>query len=270
MKKLFKKDSGEEQNFWMSYTDLMSGFLVVFIILSAILYKIYTQKVADAEKAHADAMVKQELYENALASLEQANIDLEKEKTNAQQQADLIDSLKQNNLKNLIKRYRDVFVYDDNVKVSFDTIRGSIILTHRDAKKDLFIQDNKPVMRNELKHYLQRIGSPLISRTMAIWKEQNKKNIELRIEGHTDPTWNGERGSDYGYIKNLELSSGRANLVYSYIFNNCNLTPEQKEFAQKQIISVGYSFSDRVQKNNIHDKSPDPSSRRIEFRIISK
>lgn len=29
MKKLFKKDSGEEHNFWMSYTDLMSGFLVV-------------------------------------------------------------------------------------------------------------------------------------------------------------------------------------------------------------------------------------------------
>lgn len=270
MKKLFKKDSGEEHNFWMSYTDLMSGFLVVFIILSAILFNHYNQKVADAEKTEADAIVKQELYENALSSLKQANMDLEKEKTTAQQQADLIDSLKQNNLKNIIKRYRDVFVYDHSVKVTFDTIRGSIILTHRDAEKDLFIQTNKPVMQNVLKYYLQRIGSPLISRTMTIWKEQNKKNIELRIEGHTDPTWDEERGGDYGYIKNLELSSGRANLVYSYIFNNCNLTREQKKFAQKQVISVGYSFSDRVQKNNIHDISLDPASRRIEFRIISK
>lgn len=270
MKKIFHKDSSEEHNFWMSYTDLMAGFLVVFIILSAILYNHYNQKVVDAEKANADAMVKQELYETALASLEQAYINLEKEKINTQQQAELIDSLKQNNLKNLIKRYRDVFVYDEHVKVSFDTIKGSIILTHRKTNKDLFLQQNKPIMQNELKHYLKRIGSPIISRTMTIWKEQNKKNIELRIEGHTDPTWDGERGSDYGYIKNLELSSGRANIVYSYIFNNCNLTPEQKEFAQKQVISVGYSFSDRVQKNNIQDVSLDPMSRRIEFRIISK
>lgn len=50
MKKLFKKDFGEEHNFWMSYTDLMSGFLVVFIILSAILYNHYNDKVAETEK----------------------------------------------------------------------------------------------------------------------------------------------------------------------------------------------------------------------------
>ena len=65
MKKLFKKDFGEEHNFWMSYTDLMSGFLVVFIILSAILYNHYNDKVAEAEKAQQEAVVKQDLYEEA-------------------------------------------------------------------------------------------------------------------------------------------------------------------------------------------------------------
>lgn len=270
MKKLFNKKIGEEHNFWMSYTDLMSGFLVVFIILSAILYNHYNDKVAEAEKAQQEAVVKQELYEEALASLERASLDLENERLNVQQQADIIDSLKQNNLKNLIRRYHDVFVYDKHVKVVFDTIKGSIILTNKDTRKDLFVQKNEPIMQKELKNYLQCIGSSLISKTMIIWKEQNRRNIELRIEGHTDPLWDGERGTDYGYIRNLELSSGRANLVYSYIFNNCNLTSEQKEFAQKQVISVGYSFSDRVQKNNINDASLDPMSRRIEFRIISK
>ena len=120
MKKLFKKDFGEEHNFWMSYTDLMSGFLVVFIILSAILYNHYNDKVAEAEKAQQEAVVKQDLYEEALASLERASLDLE-------QQADIIDSLKQNNLKNLIRRYHDVFVYDEYVKVTFDTIRGQYV-----------------------------------------------------------------------------------------------------------------------------------------------
>ena len=34
MKNIFKKNKGEEHDFWMSYTDLMSGFLIVFIIAS--------------------------------------------------------------------------------------------------------------------------------------------------------------------------------------------------------------------------------------------
>lgn len=40
MKKLFGKSEGEENNFWMSYTDLMSGFLIVFIFACAISYSI--------------------------------------------------------------------------------------------------------------------------------------------------------------------------------------------------------------------------------------
>jgi outer membrane protein OmpA-like peptidoglycan-associated protein len=39
MKKLFGKKNGEEHNFWMSYTDLMSGFLIIFIIASLLAYK---------------------------------------------------------------------------------------------------------------------------------------------------------------------------------------------------------------------------------------
>ena len=49
MKKLFEKNSGEEHNFWMSYTDLMSGFLVVFIILRAILFNHFTKKAEEAK-----------------------------------------------------------------------------------------------------------------------------------------------------------------------------------------------------------------------------
>ena len=55
MKKLFKKDSGEEHNFWMSYTDLMSGFLIVFIILSAILFNHFTKKAEEAERRAREA-----------------------------------------------------------------------------------------------------------------------------------------------------------------------------------------------------------------------
>lgn len=38
------RDNGEEHNFWQNYTDLMSGFLIVFIIASIIAYKQYKEK----------------------------------------------------------------------------------------------------------------------------------------------------------------------------------------------------------------------------------
>lgn len=96
-------------------------------------------------------------------------------------------------------------------------------------------------------------------------------NIELRIEGHTDPTWKGsDRGGDNSFLKNLDLSSKRANAVYEYILNGSELSNEEKNFVKMNMISVGYSFSDRVQKGTLDDEYYDPSSRRIEFRILSK
>jgi hypothetical protein len=41
MRKLSFRDTGEEHNFWQNYTDLMSGFLIVFIITSLVAYGSY-------------------------------------------------------------------------------------------------------------------------------------------------------------------------------------------------------------------------------------
>lgn len=41
MKRFHLKDQGEEHNFWQNYTDLMTGFLIVFIITSLIAYSSY-------------------------------------------------------------------------------------------------------------------------------------------------------------------------------------------------------------------------------------
>ena len=38
----------------------------------------------------------------------------------------------------------------------------------------------------------------------------------------------------------------------------------------QHMISVGYSFSERIENNNIDNMDLDAQSRRIEFRIISK
>lgn len=227
MNSLLKKDVGEEHNFWMSYTDLMSGFLVAFIIISAVMYKNYQDKTKESNAS----------------------------------------------LKNLIFEYEDVFIMDDpSVKVEFDEDRGSIILTHAVPDSFLFAS-GKAYFQKSLETYLNKIRKPLVQKTMTIWKEHNYKNVELRIEGHTDPNgiWLGTvRGSDESFLQNLDLSSQRANNVYHYIFNTPSLTEEEKEFVKKNMISVGYSFSRRVRSNDVADTQKDAMSRRIEFRIISK
>lgn len=227
IRKLFHRNEDGEHNFWMSYTDLMSGFLVVFIIISAVMYKNYQDKTRESNAS----------------------------------------------LKNLIVEYKDVFNLDNpDISVEFNSERGSIILTHKDPSKYLFAS-GKDTMETVLERYLYSIRKPLVVKTMELWKEHNYKNVELRIEGHTDPNGikdGARRGSDKSFTQNLELSSRRANSVYKYILDNKELTVEQREFAKKNMISVGYSFQHRVQQNNVDDVKLDPSSRRIEFRIISK
>ncbi len=260
MNRLFQKNNNDEHNFWMSYTDLMSAFLIVFIILSAILYNYYNQKVEEANHAQALAEVQEERYIHLIDSIRNELVG-----ANAH-----IKEMEAKDLKNLIQQFDDVFPYDDEVCYNIDTIRGSIILTNRNPQLDLFAQSNKVIMRPALERYLRKVGKGLVSKAIEINGIRGNKGIEVRIEGHTDPTWEYQRGSDYGYIRNLQLSSARANAVYSYIFENCDLTAEHKLFAKMNMISIGYSYSTRVINGDISNESLDAQSRRIEFRIISK
>lgn len=267
MKHLFQKNNGEVHDFWMSYTDLMSAFLVVFIILCAVFYNSYTNKEQEAQIAEQEANLKHKEYQAMIDSMTVVISDMSRD---VAQKAAYIDSLEAKDLKNLIKEFETVFVYDSSIKYTIDTDRGSIILTHREQNRDLFPK-GKATMQYTLQNYLSKIGCPLVAKAMEINSKRGNKGIEVRIEGHTDPTWDyGSRGTDYGYMRNLELSSARANAVYKYIFENCGLSADQKLFAKKNMISIGYSYSDRVVRGNIYDESEDANSRRIEFRIISK
>lgn len=68
MSRISFRDNGEEHNFWQNYTDLMSGFLIVFIITSLIAYgsyKVYvdlyhTKGITEANIK--DIVVNAELY----------------------------------------------------------------------------------------------------------------------------------------------------------------------------------------------------------------
>ena len=267
MHNFFNRQSDEEHNFWMSYTDLMSGFLIIFIILTAILFNHFTDKAAEAA-----AVI--DKYNCALSDLEKSGRDIDsclvvnsRQKDSIDYLNDLIDSLSRNDLKNLITQYEDVFIYDPNISVSIDKNKGSIILTHRNSNNSLFEREDDKV-QGDLKRYLDKVGRNIVSKTIKLYND-GYKNVELRIEGHTDPRWYGY-GDDDRFLKNLDLSSRRANNVYEYILKRTGLSDYQKRFVKEHMIGIGYSFSHRLLDNSEDDSSKDPSSRRIEFRIISK
>ena len=68
MSRISFRDNGEEHNFWQNYTDLMSGFLIVFIITSLVAYgsyKVYVDLYHNkgiTENNINDIVVNAELY----------------------------------------------------------------------------------------------------------------------------------------------------------------------------------------------------------------
>ena len=52
---MFKQEEQQENHFWMSYTDLITGFLIIFIIIMFILYtKNSEQQVVSAAYGEMD------------------------------------------------------------------------------------------------------------------------------------------------------------------------------------------------------------------------
>ena len=281
MKKLFKKDSGEEHNFWMSYTDLMSGFLVVFIILSAILFNHFLRKSGEAEESKImyDSLIVK--YDNAIEDLKNSGRDIDscslvnaELKIKTDSLTHVIDSLRKNDMKNLVLQYSEFAGIKGDIRVVVDKSKGSIVLYHKN-NEELFSSGGS-VPQKALKEFLNIYGKSIIAKTISL--KQRYPSIELRIEGHTDPV--GQYGQEYGgdasFVYNMGLSSQRANSIYSYLYNSqkVSLNEQEKAFLRNHAISVGYSFSERI-KNGTHSSRTtyghlDDASRRIEFRIIAK
>ena len=267
MKRIFGKKNSDSNDFWMSYTDMMSAFLIVFMIGCICAYNGYHNKTIELKNAKNQV-------DSLLTTLRVENPDSLKYTIYAYRH--FLDSINSQKLSNEIECYRNVFVETHNIKPIFDEQRGSIILIDKNPGGELFETGRASFYKKDtsielpLKPYLERIYPALVDTTMAIANRKNV-NIELRIEGHTDPKWNElERGGKESYIRNLKLSSERANAVLELILDGDRLNEIQRNFLMRHMISVGYSFSDRIENENVDVDSLDAQSRRIEFRILSK
>lgn len=252
MRKIFFKESDDgDNNSWMSFTDMMSGLVILFIVVSAILYGMFSRT------SHIN-----EEFGKTIPQLR------------AERDSLLTDiaRLKASDLKNLITQYQDVFItYDDlPIIANIDTVRGSIALYSKTKGQGIFPSDQSSIESNpNLGKYLNRIRKPFLEKSMSLWKARNLYNMEIRIEGHTDPApyqgW-----EDTGFEDNLNLSMWRANSVYCFFLNHKQNTPEELDYIMKNMISVGYSYSRCLNEGNLNNKDEYYRYRTIEFRIISK
>lgn len=93
------------------------------------------------------------------------------------------------------------------------------------------------------------------------------KVVNIVIQGHTDSqSFAGVSSKDLQFVKNMELSTQRANEVAKYIF----YTPYNKAYSSKlhkMLIVEGKSFSQPVVINGKEDYN---KSRRVELQLIVK
>lgn len=232
MKKFFKKKSSktEATSYWISFSDLMSGTLIVFILL-------FIFKLLDYQQTMAE---KEELLRQSMAQKQQV----------IEQMTDTREAIVQNLQKQFEKQDMDIQV---------DPKTGAISLS-----ESILFDFGKSDLKNEGKAVLQKF-MPVYVKTL-LQDDNIKQNIaQIIIEGHTDD----ESGldTDASYIYNLKLSQDRAYSVSEYVLGN-EMQYELKPELKKLITANGRSYSAPIQNEDgtvNHEKS-----RRVEIKFRLK
>lgn len=103
---------------------------------------------------------------------------------------------------------------------------------------DIHFKTNDDVITEDKESEALRRGCQILKSAIDSLPEQQRKDIQLTIEGHTDNT-QAQRVPDprHRYLFNWNLSSRRAASV-SYVFYQCGLQPPNY-----QIVAIGYADS---------------------------
>ena len=227
-----------QDNFWISYADLMAGLLFVFIlVIGAVIVKhnFMTSEIIKQKESI------QELENNAKLK-EAAAEKLNKELNETKETIAKLTSVKEDVIAKLRLKLGD--------KIEVDPKSGSL----RIAGNILFKQ-NEYELIEESKISLTSILSEYIKVLME--DQEIKNNLDqIIVEGHTN--------SDGDYLLNLELSQKRALSVMKFLLE---LNPQFEKDLKVFVTANGRSKTDLIFKNNEEDKF---ASRRIEIKFRLK
>ncbi len=255
-----------QENFWISYADLMAGLLFVFIlVIGAIIVKhnFITSEFIEQKKSieklelnakrerEAALKMKEEMLKQK-KSMEELSLKAKQKETAAEklkkelditkETIDKLTSVKTNVIEKLRLKLGDKIEVDP--KSGALRISGNILFKQGEYE---LIANSKTVLTNILSEYIK----------VLMDDEEIKNNLDqIIIEGHTN--------SDGSYIHNLELSQKRALSVMKFLLA---LNPEIEDDLKGYVTANGRSETDLIIKNNNEDKF---ASRRIEIKFRLK
>ena len=223
----------EETSYWLSYSDMMAGLLLVFVLIITFTM---LQAKAQYEEKEEQLIAQQELL------LEQQEIMVQQ-----QEQLDKVIGVRGD----LVQALKEEFEGTD-LKVTVDEQTGAITFDSSvlfDYNKSDIKQAGVDFLREFLPRYFKVLLDPAFKEYIS----------EIIIEGHTDI--NG------GYMYNLDLSQKRALSVAAFCLNETNnFISNEEVLALREIVTAnGRSYSAPVKdsEGNVNMEA----SRRVEFKF---
>ena len=241
---------------WISISDMMTGLMMVFLLIS-VFYMYQREKELEREnKEKIERRIKEE------------HKDIEQIKT-AKRNFETIQTLIKDHDKGkklILDKLKKEF------KGSLQSLKAEIIddsLTVRFVSPDIMFQPGS----SSIKPKFKKILSDFCPRYFSLLYEMRKNIEEIRIEGHTSHEWEGVSKKE-AYFKNMELSQDRARAVLTHCVR---LQSRKKEISSKAIskwlikklTANGLSSSRPTLCNRKinNQKTCNDRNRRVEFRI---
>ncbi len=302
MSLLRKRDNNSQH--WLTISDLMSGLMIIFIIISiAFMRSTYLEKERskkiesryeelisknkDTEEIRRELDSIKDINEKLIAEKKALNNKLDKlkdvdaildEKEKIGQELKQIKGIAEAYQNNQLAIYQalkqafpDELLAEDKLNAEIDKETLTFIFKSSDSLFDNASANLKEKYKSALAEFFPRYIQAILPYSDSI--------NEIRIEGHTSSQWsvypkeiqkqNADVKELYGYFGNMALSQDRTNAVLDYVLRGLreSIPVQHRKWLRDHTAAVGLSSSKPIL--DADGKEDTNKSRRVTFRIIT-
>jgi len=241
-----KQQNNHKNDFWIGFSDLMTGLMLVFIVLSLTFMAISKLKMEETEKSRKKI---EKLLKESEESKKQVEELLKKSELDRKKMQELIKKVEAAK-ENLEKRRKNIIVIlskklaSNNIKVEYNTDKGTVTIA-----QDILFEQKKPDLNKEGKNFIELFAKVLDENIFS--KNEYKDLIKyVHIEGYASKEGSLEH--------NFDLSYQRAKNVWLYM---TGYEIDYKSIMEKKLNIVSRGEIDANQQ------IVEPNDRKVVFRF---